>query len=387
MTNDNNTSASHIDEAAIGVEVSWSFGYGDALAVTLPRNEVRAALHRNGFDPLRLVDLSEDEALRKAQYIVKGRSKSIVIQQLRRPNKDTPRAFGVYKVVGKQGEAGDDVRMGARVRCGAGQVVCLPPEGDTCFIDTECERIGNNIAAIANSLLNDVVNREISDLLCSIGWDLLGWISRRRNSGGVYFASRCDVTERFVALLQDLEKLSHEYATERVSTKVVHNRAALERAHHFVPQVMEVYPKPLTMSMWKGSAQDQYASQTEALIKDLQKMQGEDGDKMRDSTVAARAAECDRLITQAESHRLFLEGAADVISDELKRIRDAFTKRLADNNAEANAAFDAIDDATPKKKRRKKAAKKADPAPTPAPTPAPERGIDDMTADELFNVG
>lgn len=123
------TNASHIDSDAIGVEVSWGFGFGDALAVTLRRYDVAEALVRHGFDPNLVDEMTEDMALRKAQHTVKGRSKEIVIQELRRPNKDTPRAFGVYKVTGKEGESGDDVTMGARVRCGAGEVVWSAARG------------------------------------------------------------------------------------------------------------------------------------------------------------------------------------------------------------------------------------------------------------------
>lgn len=241
------------------------------------------------------------------------------------------------------------------------------------FSDSSCERIGNSIATIANSLIDNVINRDISDILVTIGWTQLGWISRRRNSGGVYFISKSPVAERFVALLQDLESMSQAAVSDLPPNR--------QREHHFIPQVMEVYAKPLSMNMWKGSAQDQYAAQTEQLVKDLQKMQGEDGDKMRDNTVQARADECDRLMALAEGHRLFLEGAVDTITTELTRVRDGFTKRLQDNADAAKAAFDEIDRVTPKR-RRKPSKKAAQAAPKPV---APD--LDTMSDDDLFNVG
>ncbi len=352
-----------IDPDAIGVELSWSFGDGDAEAVTMPRDTLCQLLIEHGFDRGLVGNMSEDLALRKAVHTVKGRSKIIVVQELRRPNKDTPRAFGVYKVIGKDGESGDDMRMGARVRCAAQHVVCLPPEGEVDF-DPACEKVGKELARIANSLIDNVINWGISEVLVSIGWDRLGWISRRRNSGGVYFASKSDATERFVALLQAIESQSKVDAVGL-------------RDYHFIPEVMEVYPKPLTMGMWKNSATAQYEQQTEQLLKDLHKMQGKDGDKMRESTVQARADECDRLIRLADGHRLFLENAVEGITQALKDVRDGFQKRIDGNAAEAHTAFDAIDQATPKRMRRRKK------APVAA---APKPDLDNMSTDDLFGA-
>ncbi len=334
-----------IDPDAIGVEVSWSFGDGNAEAVTMPRTTLAELLSKHGFDPGLLPEVSEDLALRKARHTVKGRSKTLVIQELRRPNKDTPRAFGVYKVCGQDGEKGDDMVMGARVRCEAQRVVCLPPEGEdqTVFTDSDCEKVGKEMARIANSLLDNVINGGISDVLVSIGWDL-GWISRRRNSGGVYFASSSEPTERFVALLQAIAGESGALAANKRNA----------RNYYFIPQTMEVYAKPLTIGMWKDSAKDQYEQQTAQLLKDLQQMQGADGDKMRATTVQARADECDRLMQLAESHRLFLADAVAGITRELAQLKNGFQKRIDANSADATAAFDAIDQATPKRTRRKK---------------------------------
>ena len=360
-----------IDSSAIGVEVSWSFGYGDADAVTLPRAKVRDLLAECGFDPELVVDYTEDMALRKAQRAVKGRSKTLVIQELRRPNKDTPRAFGVYKVIGKEGERGDDVRMGARVRCGANEVVCLPPEGESVFTDTQCEAVGREIARLANSLLDNVVNRDISDMLVAIGWARLGWISRRRNSGGVYFVPTSDAAESFIRVLQGLQRMSEAHAEPR-------RRPGQDaRMYYFIPQVMEVYPKPLTMSMWSDSAKDQYSAQMEKLAADLRAMQ--DDDKMRDTTIAARADECDRLMDLAEKHRMFLEGVADTITVELTKVRDAFRAKLEANAEKARSAFAAIEASTgpAPKRKRKKAQPKAE---------APAKDYRDMSPEELFNV-
>ena len=357
-----------IDPDAIGVELSWSFGDGDAESVTMPRTTLAALLTKHGFDPELVGEMSEDLALRKACHTVKGRSKTIVIQELRRPNKDTPRAFGIYKVIAKEGEAGDDVVMGARVRCAAQHVVCLPPEGDDAFVDRDCERVGKELARIANSLIDNVINWGISEVLVHIGWHSLGWISRRRNSGGVYFAARDDITERFVALLEDIALRSEERAVDKF----------IPSSYHFIPEVMEVYPKPLTMGMWKHSAQAQYEQQTEQLLKDLHKMQGKDGAKMRESTVQARADECDRLMRLAETHRLFLADAVTDITHALAQVKNGFQQRIDNNVSEAVVAFDVIDKITPKpRKRRVKTVAKA-------PVKATATDLAKMSTAELF---
>ncbi len=353
-----------IDPGAIGVEVSWSFGDGDAEAVTMPRTTLAALLTKHGFNPNLVPEVSEDLALRKAQHTVKGRSKRIVVQELRRPNQDTPRAFGIYKVIAREGESGDDVVMGCRVRCASQHVVCLPPEGED-VADPSCEKVGQELARIANSLIDNVINGGISDALVSIGWSL-GWLSRRRNSGGVYLVNSSSDAERFVALLQDIAKETHVIAG---SSDLAHN-------FHFIPEVMEVYPKPLAMGMWKHSAQAQYEQQTAQLLKALNQMQGSDGDKMRDKTVQARADECDRLMRLAESHRMFLEGAVEGITDALTNLKNGFQDRIDANTVKANAAFDEIGKATPKRTRRKKA----------APAAVVITDLSKMTADELFGA-
>ena len=348
-----------IDKDAIGIEVSWSFGDGDAEAVTLPREYVRGVLTHHGFDATLIADVDAETALAQAAFVVKGRSRSIVVQEMRRPNKDTPRAFGVYQVQAKD-ESGDDVVCGARVRVDTGtdRVVCLAPDGGAPI--SECMSVGLELARISNSLIDNVINRDISTALVGIGW-AGGWITRRRNSGGVYFMSAGERSERFIAVLHALEARTESAGRNRA----------------FVPQVMEVYPKPLTMALWSGSAKDQYASDIDALAKDLAKMTADD--KMRDSTVQKRADECDRLIAQAETHRLFLQEHVEVITAELARVRDEFRRKLSASVEAAKTAFDAADvltaPATPKPKRAVKVA---------APAPAPVKRV--LSDEELFNV-
>lgn len=353
-----------IDNSAIGIEVSWSFGFGDAEAVSLPRADVRAAITSNGFSGKLIEDLAPNTALRKGLLLVKGRSKTIVIQELRRPNKDTPMSVGIYQVQPETGESGDNVVCGARVRVQGDAIEALPPEGRDWI--PECETVANELARMANNLLTNVVNRDISDALTSIGWEH-AWITRRRNSGGVYFMPSGPSAERFVSLLQDIQALT----------------AGSARQYQFVPQIMEVYAKPLTLSMWSHSARDQYDAQVDELVVQLKKVSA---DSTRESTLEKRADDCDRLIAQAESHRLFLQEHVEVLSVELRRVQAEFRKKLEEARGEAQKAFDAVDAATPKTTR--KAAPAAPVAPAKAiPTRVRKiKPIEQLSTDELFSV-
>jgi hypothetical protein len=312
-----------IDKAAIGIEVSWSFGDGDAEAVRLPRADVRAVLAKHGFDVSLIDDMSSDTALRKALLMVKGRSKTIVIQELRRPNKDTPLSVGVYQVQARDGESGDNVVCGARVRVQGARVECLPPEGGTFIV--ECQNVAHELARIANSLISHAVNRDISDAITHIGWSCF-WITRRRNSGGVYFMHSGPAAERFIGMLQDIQALTSHSA----------------RRYQFFPQIMEVYAKPLTMAMWRDSARDQYEAQVQDLLEQLKKV---NSTSIRETTLEKRAEECDRIIAQAESHRLFLAEHVEVLAAELRKVQAGFLKKLEEVRAGAQEAFQALDEA------------------------------------------
>lgn len=352
-----------IDPDAIGIEVSWSFGDGDAEAVKLPRALVRKVLTSHGFGGDLIEEFDADTALRTAQQMVKGRSKAIVIQELRRPNRDTPRAVGVYQVQAKEGERGDDVVCGARVRVEGERVRSMPPEGGSEIVP--CMDIALELERISNSLLDNVVNRDISNALVAIGWSSY-WITRRRNSGGVYFIPAGDKAERFLAVLEALQLAT----------------VSKDRKNQFIPQVMEVYEKPLTMSMWSHSARDQYDAQVAELLTDLKKMESEK--TMRESTVQKRADECVELLKQAEKHRMFLQEHAGAITLELNRIRDGFLKRLtalqASSGQAMGEAFDALDSAQEPRKVR---AKRAKAAPVVMPDLPSGREYSD---EDLFNV-
>lgn len=314
-----------IDFDAIGVEVSWSFGCGDADAVKLPRSKVEDLLSECGFGADRLLAKDSGDALKHAAKICRP-GKHHIVRELERPRKDTPRAIGVYRVAAVEGESGDDVSCGARVRCEP-RAVCLPPEGGAA--DENCMRIGERVAQAANELMDTAYNADLSAMLLSIG-ESLNWVSRRRNKGGVYFLlarrpAEKGLAEKFVALLKGLERLSRDQECEP-----------------FRAEVIEVYPKPLAMGTITEAARSSFEAAIDRMTRELDRMTT-DG-KMRETTIGKRADECDSLIQRAEQYRYFLEGAVDKLSGRLGKIRDRFRSELSEAAEGAKAAINAIDD-------------------------------------------
>jgi hypothetical protein len=316
-----------IDTAAVGIEVSWSFGKGDADAVRLPRGDVRALFGANGFTDY-VGPKSEIEALKHAADIARP-GRGCIIRQLARPRKDTPIAFGICVVNAVTGESGDDVDCGARVRFDGGKAVCLPPEGKAA--ERGCMIIGERMADLANDLFSFVLNKDISDALLQVGYEL-NWIGRRRNKGGVYFllaragAPEAQRSERFVNLVHALRDLSERTpSTEK-----------------FNPEIIEVYPRPLANEMIAGSAKASFDHEVERLSKELDRMLV-DG-KMREGTMEKRADECDAILSRAEQYRSWLQESTDELAGKLSAIRDKFRAAFEAAVAGTSSSIKAIDE-------------------------------------------
>jgi hypothetical protein len=317
-----------IDTDAIGVEVSWSFGGGTADAVKVPRGRVNEALCQRGFDSL--PDKDESDALKHAARISRP-GRAHIVRELARPNKDTPIAIGVYRVDEVEGEGGDEVGCGARVRFENGSAVCLAPEGK--LADPGCMDIGQRIAVTANELAHTAYNKDLSDHLLSVGYRL-NWISRRQNKGGVYFLLARQNTvesaraERFVALLRDLSNISR----------------ATRNSERFNCEAIEVYPKPLANETITGAAKSSFQAEVDRLAKELDRMLT--AGNMRESTAGKRADECDEIIQRAEQYREWLKESTDVLAGRLTTIRDRFRSafdKAAEGAQQELAAIDQIE--------------------------------------------
>lgn len=299
-----------IDEQAMGADFCWSFGDGDARACMLPRTDVRAVFVENGFDAALIDDMDAAEALRRAEKVV-SKSKHIKVIQMDRPDKDTPRAFGIYQVTPQDGEQGDDIICGARVRVQSGMsAICLPPAD--CNQIEACMDVGQSMVKIVAELCDNVFNRDVSQALLTIGGKM-GWLSRRRNKGGCYYLNRQNA-ERFARLLKSLQRMTSSYPRES----------------QFIPHITEQYDKPLTVASWSGAAQDHYAAKVEGLVKNLDRM-FVDG-KMRNGTMEKHRDECDTLLKEARSYKQFLAGQLAPLQVRLQAIQAAFSKALADGN-------------------------------------------------------
>ena len=304
-----------IDNKAIGVEVSWSFGDGDAEAVTLDRESIKSLFASYGFDVIE--DVTPSDALVRAARMA-PRVRDISIKEFKRPNKDTPRSFGIYSVSSEDGESGDKFVCGARVRIESGVVVNAEPE-ESSGID-KCREIAYEMAETANKLIISVINADISNALLQIGHRHLYWISRHRNHGGVYYINNNPDAEMFVSLLRDLETRT----------------SAFSRSQQFIPQITEMYPRLLTMHTLEGATQDNFESEIDRLTKDLDLMRKEG--KMRDSTIEKRADECDNIINQAYKYKMFLKEKLEIISTRLREIQSDFRKALEEGDKEVRAA-------------------------------------------------
>jgi hypothetical protein len=309
-----------IDSKAIGIEVSWSFGDGDAESVSLNRSVVKNLFIEKGFGDL-IEDISPSDALVRAARLA-PRVRDYKVIEFKRPNKDTPRSFGVYRVTTEEGESGDKFIFGARVRIENNQVVCLPPEDGT--EHSGCMDIASSMAVTGNKLSTQVINADISSALLSIGHNQVFWISRRRNNGGVYYIPNGKLAESFVSLLRAIANLTSNEL----------------RGRQFIPQIVEQYPRPLTMETWEGAAQDDFEAKVDRLISDLTKL-NTDG-KMRESTINKRIDECDSIINQAIDYRIFLKDKVEIISEQLKVIQTDFRKGLDENFKVGSIMFDEI---------------------------------------------
>ena len=306
-----------IDSEAMGVEVSWSFGFGDAEAVQLDRVVVLRMLSTWGFNQDYLKALTPEDALKRAAETVKGRGQKIVIKKMKRA-KGTALSMGVYEVIAKEGEGGDKFVCGARTRIQpGGDVRAMLPEnydklGGTTTGQARCMEIADEISRIANMLTRTAFNLDISMMLVTIGHAEMNWISRRKNGGGVYYISNGKRAERFVGLLKHLEDATSGQAP----------------SSRFYPQLTEMYPKPLALGTWRQAAGTQFSNRTSALVAALKVM---GAGKMREKTVTKHMNECDRILAEAEEHRMFLAEGVEDIAEQINAIKAGFVAGNAEN--------------------------------------------------------
>lgn len=354
----------YIDPKAMGADFCWSFGDGDAEACKLPREIVRDLFSSLGFNPALIDELDVSEAMKRAMGIA-HRGKNIVIKELKSPHKDTPKAFGIYQVQGVQGESGDNIVCGARVRVHGARnqpVICLPPEGRDEI--PECMKVGDDMVRIVTELTSNVLNRDLSQAILAVGGKL-GWISRRKNKGGVYYLHRTDA-ERFATLLKGIQGMT----------------AHMPRDAQFIPHITEQYDRPLTIDSWSGAALDHYEAKVGQLVKDLDRVFAEGN--MREKTLLMRADECDDILKEANKYAMFLKGSLQPLEARLKKIRSTFQKAVAEGSEAIEKDLKAIEAMVgvyqPKAKEAKSLKAEA------APTEGKKKGKKTKLAEEDFDL-
>lgn len=335
-----------ISADAMGIEVSWSFGYGSADDVQMPRELLERTCSRHGFAGVSQEPLTPIKALKRAVQLAPKRE-SHAIKQLARPNKDTPAAMGVYMRNAQEGEGGDEWTMGARVRVAGDELVALPPEGEQ-HMHTGAEAIATDLAHTGNALINTAFNVDISVALVDIG-NRCGWINRRRNSGGVYYLQSGSKAEQFVQLLRTLGA----------------HTASLHPSHQFIPEIVEVFPRPLSQATISDAAGHHFETKIDSLLKQLK--QAADDGKMRSGTMEKRADEIDALMKQAADFQALLDDAGADIKARLRQLKRVFTTGIQSGVEALGEAF-AFVDGVPQQ-----AVPVSEPAPEPTPVvEAPE---------------
>lgn len=316
-------------DKVLGAAVSWDFGDGDCDAVQLPRDNVRQAFADNGFDPALIIDPDPAECMRRsrAQFYKKG---GHVVREIPKKHKDSPIVFGIYLRDAQEGEGGDKFLPGARMRVNhdTGRVVCLAPEGGD-FI-ASCKEVGDRFTERANMLLNNVVNKDVSDALLRCAFQC-GAFKERFNKGGTYYLPTSDNAKRFIRLLDALAALTQ----------------GKPFAEQFHPHVTVQFAEPCTEATWQNSAAYSMEKELQGLMKDLAKIKK---DGMRTSSIEARADQVKGLLDRAKMYASIL---GDVQKELVKGIKHAEQEYGAVLNGSSGLQMDALADMAGKASKKK----------------------------------
>lgn len=335
-----------IDKAAVGVEVSWSFGNGAADDVRLSRAAVDQLFREHGFGHCAPECVLEvNDCLRRARGVARNRP-WLVTRELARPNKDVAIALAVYVRDDNQtvGETGDGWRMVGRVRYSDthDKVLAYPPEGirpdqlpqDSRTLAGIAE--AKRLAEFAQLLRETAVNSDVSAALVQ-ACHTARCVPRRPGGGGVYLVFAGPACGALVALLEGLEAHTADNLT----------------SHRFRAQVQETYPAPLTSRSWAQSAEDHLQAHVDRLLGDLEELVS--AGTMRERTREMRAKEADELVSLAERCEVFLADRTEVLRATLAKVAEAFRCSIEENLAEAEKLLADL----PDPERTAKAAEKA----------------------------
>jgi hypothetical protein len=273
----------------IGDLVSWNTD-----GIDVPRVEARETFGLIGLARL-IPDMDPSTALNRAVKEARlRRADGFVAQPFKRPNQDTPLAWGIYEVRANDGEGGDALVLGARVRLENGVAVVRGPESTE--PSAECMQRAQDIVEHANHLMTHVETRDVSGALTATVAALSGVPLRSR--GGFYLLPSA-TCEQWAALRPGLEKLG------------------------VGPFVIEMFDSPQALATASTATRSALESDINELVADLDKAKG---DGLRSDALERRLAACDALCARATLFRDVLQDMADVIQSRANALKAEFAK-------------------------------------------------------------
>lgn len=286
----------------IGDLISWNTD-----SINVPRVEAREVFGLIGLARL-IPDMDPQTALNRAVKEARlRRADGFVAMPFKRPNSDAAMAWGIYRVETKDGETGDSLVLGARVRLIGSLAVVSPPEAGE--PDGECMDRGRQIVEHANHLITHIETRDMSGALTATVNALSG--VPLRNRGGFYLLPPA-TCEQWAALRLGLEKLGVD------------------------PFVIEMFDSPQAMATAATATRSALESDIRDLVDDLEKARG---DGLRSDALERRVAACDALCARAMLFRDVLQDMAGTIEARAQALRAEFVKTMESEASTDDALF------------------------------------------------
>lgn len=286
----------------IGDLISWNTDNID-----VPREDARAIFDQIGLGRL-IPEMDPQTALNRAVKEARlRRQDGFVAMPFKRPNSDAAMAWGIYRVETKDGESGDSLVLGARVRLIGSLAVVSPPEAAE--PDGECMERGRLIVEHANHLITHIETRDMSGALTSTVHHLSG--VPLRNRGGFYLLPPA-TCEQWAALRPGLEKMG------------------------VGPFVIEMFDSPQAMKTAATAARSALESDIIELVADLEKAKN---DGLRSDALERRLAACESLCARATLFRDVLQDMAGKIETRAQELKAAFIASM-ESSAPGEASED-----------------------------------------------
>ena len=320
--------AAHESAIASGaVDIGFQVNY-DADSISILRTDLKAIFESEGYAGYVHDKMEPVAALARA----KGDPlpKGFKVLQFARPNADTPVSYGIYHQTSLDGESGDRIDCGARVRLdkATGQIVALPPDG--CAPHAECMEIAGRIAAAANKLINYAETVDVTTSAKNVVMGAMHGMAMC-SRGGVYFI-RPAYRDAWFRLADKLKPYGFYNVGIGISGGVSGGQN-LDAAKHFVKKGLE------------------------SKLTELRDRIAKFDDKTRDSNVKLKLEDCESISGEAELYAEILGGWKDALLASVKECKQKCLRKMAGEDVD----FSFTPEAPP-----------APPAPpTPAAPPAP----------------